>query len=516
MLTRQVLPCHTYLQYTATPQAPLLINIIDSLSPDFVHVLKPGSSYIGGDTFFSDNRYLRSIPVNEVPRDEDSLSEPPESLLTALRIFMVGVAIGLESADDGGGNRSMLVHPSHRTSLHQTYARWVLQIFEHWKSVLSLADESDPDRVELIEDFRHAYDDLGMTLKCPPSFDTVASSLRFAFRQTQVLEINTRSGKTPQVDWSSSYGSILVGGQAMDRGFTIEGLTVTYMPRGVGVGNADTVQQRGRFFGYKKGYIDYCRIYLDDDTRSAFEDYVQHEEFMRNQLIEFQGSGYPLNEWKRLFVLDQALRPCRSNVLSLGYIRERFSDTWVVPDVGGEPSPVVVWNRQIVKAFLSEIDMIEDSGNAARTATQRHRVCRGLPLMQVLGQLLLQFRVAETQDSHRNTMLLLHLSQMLEANPDEVCSVFLMSNGSERERGVDRMGKIKQLFQGEFPVKPKSRRGLIYGGDRSVHEEGDLTIQIHNLRLTRTSGEITPNVPVIAVWVPKRIGLDWFYQRSPE
>ena len=49
---RQNLPHHAYLQYTATPQAPLLINIIDVLSPRFVDLLTPGADYVGGADFF--------------------------------------------------------------------------------------------------------------------------------------------------------------------------------------------------------------------------------------------------------------------------------------------------------------------------------------------------------------------------------------------------------------------------------------------------------------------------------
>src|SRR5690349_13721718 len=43
---RACLPHHTYLQYTATPQAPLLINLIDVLSPAFAQVLTPGDDYV--------------------------------------------------------------------------------------------------------------------------------------------------------------------------------------------------------------------------------------------------------------------------------------------------------------------------------------------------------------------------------------------------------------------------------------------------------------------------------------
>lgn len=38
-----------------------------------------------------------------------------------------------------------------------------------------------------------------------------------------------------------------MGGQKLDRGYTVKGLTVTYMPRPLGVGNADNIQQRARF-----------------------------------------------------------------------------------------------------------------------------------------------------------------------------------------------------------------------------------------------------------------------------
>ena len=86
------MPCHTFLQYTATPQAPLLINIIDSLSPDFVEVLEPGEDYTGGRSLFNETRGLVSvIPYEDVPTDDNPLVDPPDSLLAALRIFLVGV-----------------------------------------------------------------------------------------------------------------------------------------------------------------------------------------------------------------------------------------------------------------------------------------------------------------------------------------------------------------------------------------------------------------------------------------
>jgi Z1 domain len=247
MAVRRALPNHTYLQYTATPQAPLLINIMDSLSPNFVHVLEPGEDYVGGQEFFGQNQpYVRVIPPHEVPTANNTLTEPPDTLLEALRVFMLGVAAGLREFGNRG-NRSMLVHPSYRTAQHQEFYGWVRDIFEQWKRVLGLPD-NDADKQELLQEFRDAYGDLAQTGgPALPPFEQLVPHFRPAFLNTRVLEVNARAGQTPQVNWRDVYGWIVVGGQAMDRGFTVEGLTVTYMPRGVGVGNVDTVQQRARF-----------------------------------------------------------------------------------------------------------------------------------------------------------------------------------------------------------------------------------------------------------------------------
>jgi hypothetical protein len=512
MALRQVIPNHTYLQYTATPQAPLLISIIDSLSPNFVHVLEPGEDYTGGDAFFGDNQpNVRLIPPQEVPTNTNPLTEPPETLLEALRVFMVGVAAGLRESGNIG-NRSMLAHPSFRTAQHQEFYGWVRDIFDEWKRRLNLP-ENEPDQQELLEEFRDAHADLRQTVGATlPTFDELRPYFRPAFLNTRVLEVNAREGETPQVDWRSMYGWILVGGQAMDRGFTVEGLTVTYMPRGIGVGNADTVQQRARFFGYKWRYLGYCRVYLEQGTRSAFESYVTHEDDMRSQLQTFQESGRPLNEWKRAFLLDGALRPCRNSVLEFDYIRGRYSDDWVTPRIVLASDSVLEANRQTVRDFIQRLDFTDDEGNPNRTDIQRHQVCENIPLLQVVEELLVRVRITGTTDSQRNTGLLLQLTKALEQNPNEVCTVYRMSGGRRRQRGIDENGEVANLFQGEAPVQPRALRGTVYPGDRNIRDNDNVSIQIHTLDLTRDDIVAVENVPAVAVWVPARLARAWVAQ----
>lgn len=129
---RQNLPHHAYLQYTATPQAPLLINIIDVLSPRFAELLTPGGDYVGGETFFEESSNLVCvIPAAEIPSRSNVLQNVPPSFLVALRLFFLGVAAGFALGHDqqrGRRNRSMLVHPSRETTGHGQFYHWITQI----------------------------------------------------------------------------------------------------------------------------------------------------------------------------------------------------------------------------------------------------------------------------------------------------------------------------------------------------------------------------------------------------
>jgi hypothetical protein len=236
---RSLLPHHTFLQYTATPQALLLINLIDLLSPNFADVLTPGPTYTGGHSFFEgDMQLIREIPAADIPTATNPLNGAPPSLLEAMQIFWVGVAAGLV-ADEGRGNRSMMVHPSQRTPPHADYHQWVIQVKRLWADTLSAGDD-DPDYVELMGQFRAAHTDLGQTIEGLLPFETIAPRLRDAIRQTIVTQVNASRGRTPQPDWRQFYSHIVVGGEVLNRGVTVEGLTVTYMSRGRGTGQADT------------------------------------------------------------------------------------------------------------------------------------------------------------------------------------------------------------------------------------------------------------------------------------
>lgn len=506
---RDALPRHSFLQYTATPQAPLLINIIDVLSPSFVEVLTPGKKYTGGEHFFI--RYpelVQTIPSSEISDKHNILRQPPESLLEALRVFVIGVAAGLPSYD--GKNRSMLIHPSRETGGHSQYFFWVENIMESWERLLDTSEDAK-DRQELISLFEQTYSELKKTISSPAPFEEIKRLLLRAIRNTEITEVNRADGPTPKIDWSASYSNILVGGQAMDRGFTVEGLTVTYMPRRAGIGNADTIQQRARFFGYKLGYLGYCRVYLEAEVQDAFRVYVRHEEDMRERLQEYTETGRPLSDWKRAFFLDSNLKPTRKGVQSLDYMRGGFSDSWYIPKSPHESGDGMKNNRTVVDSFISSINLVENHGDPRRTQEQKHFVDSNVPLQKAYNDLFIKLNTLPPSDSQRFTGLMLQVSDYLNSNPTALCSVFLMSGGAPRKRSL-KGGEIPTLFQGKNYANNKIKQDEIYPGDAEIHDR-NLTIQIHNLNVEDETGKrVAPDVPAVAVWVPSQMAEEWIVQ----
>ena len=145
---RAALPRHTYVQYTATPQALLLINVLDSLSPRFGWVLSADDGYCGGEDFFrtDDGLLVRIIADEDLHTiNDDNDGGPPESLLEALRMFYVGVAIQAVhrgKIEPTQRYRSMLVHPSMLKIDHLKFKRWVVGISDSWIELLELPQGS--------------------------------------------------------------------------------------------------------------------------------------------------------------------------------------------------------------------------------------------------------------------------------------------------------------------------------------------------------------------------------------
>ncbi|MDQ7839239.1 MAG: Z1 domain-containing protein [Thermodesulfobacteriota bacterium] len=499
------IPHHSFLQYTATPQAPLLINIVDVLSPNFAETVTPGEDYTGGREFFTGREELvRIIPQEEIPTGDNQVVGPPQSLLRAMRIFFIGAAAHLFTGDRIP-NRSMMVHPSRLTNQHGQYYRWVENARRTWQNILEQS-EGARDREELLELFRTDYEDLRLTEPTLPAFEDLQQRIPHAVRRTTVKEVNSVRGGT--IVWSDTPYWILVGGQAMDRGFTVEGLTVTYMPRGPGMRNADTIQQRARFFGYKRGYRGYCRIFLEQYIRDAFNEYVEHEEDVRSQLVEHSRSGRSLREWRRQFFLRRGTRPTRNSVIDIPYQSRSFVNRWVFPEGAHNIEEILQENRETFERFLESLSLVEHEGLDTRQGSNKNLIDRGLSLRIVHEELLTRFRIRTLEDSQDISKLLRVIQFHLDSQPNEGCTIFLMGGGEAFRRSYEN-DRIVQVFQG----RQYASGDLTYPGDRDIKDSDRITVQLRYLRLQNRGGPVlAERVPHIAVWVTAEIGRDFLDQ----
>ncbi len=502
---RRLFPHHSYLLYTATPQAPLLISRIDTLSPDFGRVLTPGSKYVGGQEFFVDgaSRYIEPIPFGDVPDKNDPPQEPPKSLLAALRDYFIGVAIGLlEEDDQQGRNRSMMIHPAVPKDEHLMFARWVKQTKENWSVILQ--DEDHDDYGELIAAFKQSADELFKTYTTSFTFENVLSVLFDAIEETAVVELNTREkNRIPTVDWKGEYSWILVGGIGLDRGFTVEGLTVSYMPRSTGVGNADNIQQRARFFGYKKSYLGLCRIYLTSENIDAFTDYVKHEESIRGSIRHHLDDGKTLKEWRRTYFLDQSLKPTRNSVILLEMYQSKGRGGWIAPDHPFEDSEIVSDNREVVDEIIADFDFMryaEAGWNDKQIVPAFSDDIRLADVLAKIGRL----RYKWPDDNLQHSALMLGLERLATEEPDMRCSFYALSGPWSGVSAVRTLSdkappKIKNLFQGK---NAKTN----YPGARALISAEAITFQLHRYDIhTADKKRTIRDVPILAVHVPDHL-----------
>jgi len=462
---RGALPSHTYLQYTATPQAPLLIALDDMLSPSFAELVRPGEGYTGGQAFFGVNAkpsLVNAIPPEDLyakaSEDDRPPDEPPGTLLTAMRVFFVGAAI----AAGRGKPRpvSMLIHPSEQKNDHKRYIAWTQAIIGRWTAGFRSKDSAEHE--DTVAEFRPAYDDLLSTDPTLPPFQELVVPLRRCVSDVHQSEVN--SDGIDEVDWDNAGTHILVGGEKLNRGYTVKGLTVTYMPRSAGEWNADTIQQRARFFGYKLPYLALCRLFLHPGVIQAFRAYVRHEEDVRSQLAQHRGR--PLREWRRAFFLNSQLKPTRRSVLAEPYYRILKRREWFLQDQPHLDPTAAERNAALLRQLEARLTF-----EGAPETFFNHRFAT-LPLGTLFKDVLTQYQV-HGGDLADWLGQLVTLRDILEEKPDAQALVLQMDGGRLRDRSVGKSA-IK-LQQGPSSAKGEEK----YPGDRHMHDTSAVTLQIH-------------------------------------
>lgn len=322
-----------YIGYTATPYANVLNESSkDSLYPrDFICALPVSNEYFGPQQIFgystSDQEckglnIVRHIEADDIEKirsiHKGILSDLPDTLIESVIWFLCSVSC-IRSMKIHCKPVSMLIHTSQNTTPHEN----VYQCLENWFKNTSVSDIEvlsenmwEKEKRKFNADvFRREYPDYSGTGRVEelPDFDDIKGELHSLLNSDRSF-IKMEDDRTPKyhkgihfcidncinngitdegehirlvypskenkLDFASAF--IIIGGNTLSRGLTIEGLTSTFFLRSSKCG--DSLMQMGRWFGYRRGYELLPRIWITENTEKIFKFLSRQDKEFREEI----------------------------------------------------------------------------------------------------------------------------------------------------------------------------------------------------------------------------------------
>ncbi|WP_266019685.1 Z1 domain-containing protein [Brucella intermedia] len=315
-----------YVGYTATPFANIFIHDrgeTQEHGPDlfpaaFITSLAAPSNYVGpGRVFGSASSTPDDLPlVRPLSDDEFQLWMPPrhkngyrprwqgedrvpDSLAEAIRSFIYACAVR-KLRGQGSKHSSMLIHVTRFTSVQNAVVNQVSEYLRNLKSryirSIDLADLEAFMRKEYEQTFLPGMQAIrsalveGETLE-DFSWTDIRAVLPDILSDIRVREINGTAKDA--LDYAESDGTglkvIAIGGDKLARGLTLEGLCTSYFLRTARM--YDTLMQMGRWFGYRDGYLDVCRLYTSQEMVEWFGHIADAAEELRQEFDNMVAVG---------------------------------------------------------------------------------------------------------------------------------------------------------------------------------------------------------------------------------
>ena len=322
-----------YIGYTATPYANIFIypdqdtsrHGRDLFPRDFLINLPVPSNHVGPTKVFGlpegpddvvgpipalplvrvVNDYQDQIP--DVHRSNLRIEELPSSLTNAMKAFILACAARAARGHDGQHN-SMLIHVTRFVDVQSQVADLVRFELRDLQNRIRYGDGDSPNpiidqlRAMWLEDFtpssqvvEELYRDL--MLGCTEiSWEAVLSKLVESSQRIQVKVING-AAKDALDYWDHPEGlsAIAIGGDKLSRGLTLEGLSVSYYLRASRM--YDTLLQMGRWFGYRPGYVDLCRLYTTNELRDFYSHITMATDELRQEFDLMADRGMTPSEF---------------------------------------------------------------------------------------------------------------------------------------------------------------------------------------------------------------------------
>ena len=306
----EAFPRFAYIGFTATPFANVFIDPLfetdekrkDLFPKDFMVALESPDNYLGPKRIFGeDGQSVFIIPLanpgsKEAKTDWEKffpikqkkdvtykkITEIPESLKKAIHLFLFNVAIRNKRGFSEKHN-TMLIHVSRLVDMHDKIAEKVSDYINELSEMIPVYYKMpySAEYDKYIIPLKHLFEEQQKKGwgKCPEfdsySFDMILDSLPDIIKSVVVGTANTHGNG---ISYSSKKQTnlIAIGGNSLARGFTLINLSVSYFIRNTRM--CDTLLQMGRWFGYRPGYEDLCRVFIPQEYADNFAEAYQASE----------------------------------------------------------------------------------------------------------------------------------------------------------------------------------------------------------------------------------------------
>jgi hypothetical protein len=311
----------------------------DLFPEDFIQLLSPPTNYVGIKDFFDTrdpNRkkiegLIETIPIKEIiecfpfrvtelngvisgtnstdtttracKKDDPYPKFLPKSLKDAIKCYILSIAIRYSRKKEqehfilNQKHQTMLIHISKYQQWIDRTKKLIIEYIESIEPETRTGNIQSPIYLEFesiwnnyfltqIDNIKTQLNDLGRNdpYLTHRDFNDIRKYLPAAIKDIEVVAIHSNSDDNLMYKNNNGKKYIAIGGNALSRGFTLEGLSINYFIRGTN--NADTLMQMGRWFGYRPGYLDACKLFASKESLRKFDTASLIIEDLENKLKE--------------------------------------------------------------------------------------------------------------------------------------------------------------------------------------------------------------------------------------
>jgi len=332
----------SYVGYTATPNAPFLTSPqsadgTDNLFPkDFIVPLKEPKNYFGVNKLFhneENNECEYELPfIRRIEEEEVSILQPPSqkerfnfrpeltnSLRNACDYYLLALSARACRKNDSE-HCCMMIHTSRYTEMHDAFlpliqGEWLKPIVRD----LNENKKSTLKRLESLWEQELLDESIRLELNCPKSAESFDDLKPYLLTQALTIEVlrenSNNENEEDRLDFErDTIHAIVIGGDVLSRGLTIEGLLCSFFLRESS--QDDTLMQMGRWFGYRKGYEDLPRIWMTYSVEYDFSKFIEKEDHMRRRIATMREQGLPPVEFPPEVAISKGRKPTAKGKIS--------------------------------------------------------------------------------------------------------------------------------------------------------------------------------------------------------